>query len=51
MTLDEHVKAVLGDLLFTLARQAAEIDALKAQLAQAPPTTDASDTPGFQTQG
>jgi hypothetical protein len=50
MTIEEHLRTIIGDLVLTVARQAAEIDALKAQLAP-PPPDDASDTPGFQTQG
>jgi hypothetical protein len=34
---DHHAKLIIGDLVLTIARQAAEIDALRQQLAAAPP--------------
>jgi hypothetical protein len=38
MTELDHVKAIIGDLVLTVARQAAELDALRPQpLAPAPP--------------
>jgi len=36
MDVEQHLKTMIGDLVVTVARQAAEIDALRQQL-QAPP--------------
>ena len=35
MTANDHLKVLVGDLVFTIARLSAENDALKAQIAEA----------------
>jgi hypothetical protein len=40
MDLEQHIKTILGDLVFTVAKQAAELDALKAPTPSEPPPSD-----------
>lgn len=40
MNTEQHLRAIIGDLVIRVAQQAAEIDAIKAQLAEAQKATE-----------
>ena len=47
MTVEEHLRTIIGDLVLTVARLSAENDALKAQIPAPPPPdppTEATET-------